>query len=96
MHVKAYLSVDILVPRGKNSLISSVYRKLFLSFMYSLWPHLTRVNYRTLSGLQGSAEMSDSGRNIDDSDERDTEESHVPSDQDPRRFPITQLKSWKP
>ena len=26
--------------------------------------------------------MSDSGRNIDDSDERDTEESHVPSDQD--------------
>ena len=50
--------------------------------MYSLRPRLTRVNYRTLSGLQGSAEMSDSGRNVDDSDERDTEESHVPSDQD--------------
>ena len=38
--------------------------------MYSLRPRLTRVNYRTLSGLQGSAEMSDSGRNVDDSDER--------------------------
>ena len=63
--------------------------------MYSLRPRLTRVNYRTLSGLQGSAEMSDSGRNVDDSDELDTEESRVPSDQDPKRFPITQLKSWK-
>ena len=48
--------------------------------MYSLRPRLTRVNYRTLSGLQGSAEMSDSGRNVDDSDERDTEETYVPSD----------------
>ena len=55
--------------------------------MYSLRPCLTRVNYRTLSGLQGSAEMSDSGRNVDDSDERDTEESHVPSDQDPKEIP---------
>ena len=55
--------------------------------MYSLQPRLTRVNYRTLSGLQGSAEMSDSGRNVDDSDERDTEESHVPSDQGPEEIP---------
>ena len=55
--------------------------------MYSLRPRLTRVSYRTLSGLQGSVEMSDSGRNVDDSDERDTEESHVPSDQDPEEIP---------
>ena len=55
--------------------------------MYSLPPCLTRVNYRTLRGLQGSVEMSDSGRNVDDSDERDTEESHVPSDQDPEEIP---------
>ena len=40
-----------------------------------------------LSGLQVSAEMSDSGRHVDDSDERDTEESHVPSDQDPEEIP---------
>ena len=87
MNVKAYLSVDILVPRGKNSLISSLYRKPFLSFMYSLRPCLTRVNYRMLSGLQGLAEMSDSGRNVDDSDERDTEQCHVPPDQDPEKIP---------
>ena len=37
--------------------------------------------------MQGSVEMSDSGRNVDDSDERDTEESHVPSDQDPEEIP---------
>ena len=55
--------------------------------MYSLPPCLMRVNYRTLRGLQGSVEMSDSGRNVDDSDERDTEESHVPSDQDPEEIP---------
>lgn len=55
--------------------------------MYSLRPRLTRVNYRTLRGLQGSVEMRDSRRNVDDSDEPDTEESHVPSDQDSQEIP---------
>ena len=31
--------------------------------------------------------MSDSGINEDDSDERDTEESRVPSDEDPKEIP---------
>ena len=46
--------------------------------MYNLRPRLKRVNYRMLSGVK----MSDSGRNNDESDERVTEESNVPSDQD--------------
>ena len=37
MHVKAYLSVDILVPQGKNSLISSVYRKPFSLPSHPVW-----------------------------------------------------------
>ena len=37
--------------------------------------------------MSGATEMSDCGRNVDDSDERDTEESHVPSDQDPEEIP---------
>ena len=51
--------------------------------MYSLRPRLTKVNYRTLSGVK----MSDSGRNNDESDERVTEESNVPSDQDLEEIP---------
>ena len=51
--------------------------------MYSLRPRLTRVNYRTLSGVK----MSDSGRNNDESDKRVTEESNVPSDQDLKEIP---------
>ena len=63
--------------------------------MYSLRPRLTRVNYRTLSRLPNSPKMSDSRRNMDESDERVTKESGVPSNQDPEEIPDNTIVSWK-
>ena len=54
--------------------------------MYSLRPRTTRVNYRTLNGLPGKANMSASAQHSDNS-ERDTEESNVPSDHDHEESP---------
>ena len=59
--------------------------------MYSLRPRLTRVNYRTLNGLPGKANMNASAQHSDNS-ERDTKESPVPSDHDYEESPDKTLE----